>query len=82
MKVESESIYGGKQRSAVGSDSGGMILGEIAVNRGWWWRASIVDRKASCDGRYYCTGGFRDGRIATTAKRFSSIAAMCSSWLC
>jgi hypothetical protein len=34
MKVESESIYGEKQRSAVGSDSGGMILGEIAVNRG------------------------------------------------
>jgi hypothetical protein len=34
MKVESESIYGGKQRGAVGLDSGGMILGEIAVNRG------------------------------------------------
>ncbi len=28
MKVESESIYGGKQRGAVGSDSGGMILGD------------------------------------------------------
>jgi hypothetical protein len=34
MKVENESIYGGKQRGAVGSDSDGMILGEIAVNRG------------------------------------------------
>jgi len=34
MKVESEPIYGGKQRDAVGSDSGGMILGEIAVSRG------------------------------------------------
>jgi hypothetical protein len=34
MKVESESIYGEKQRCAVGSDSGVMILGEIAVNRG------------------------------------------------
>jgi len=34
MKVESESIYGEKQRGAVGSDSGGMIVGEIAVNGG------------------------------------------------
>jgi hypothetical protein len=34
MKVESESIYGRKQRGAVGSDPGGMIVGEIAVNRG------------------------------------------------
>jgi hypothetical protein len=34
MKVKSESIYGRKQRGAVGSDSGGMIVGEIAVNRG------------------------------------------------
>jgi len=70
MKVESESIYGEKQRRAVGSDSGGMILGEIAVNRGRWWRASIADGKASCGGRYYCTKGFRDGWIAATTKRF------------
>jgi hypothetical protein len=34
MEVESESIYGEKQRGAVGSDSGGMILGEITINRG------------------------------------------------
>jgi hypothetical protein len=60
MKVEIESTYGGKQHGAVGSDSGGMILGEIAVNGGRRWWASIVDEKASCDGRYYCREGFRD----------------------